>query len=122
MNVVELFYELRMIANVEVVVALLSEMGGFSDQTPRYSLLQRLESIGERAVVPLAEAVEIPTQANTGLEWATFEFEWAAVVRLALEQMNMLRHDHISIDIESVAVAHALKSIFKDSSARVGRE
>ena len=47
MNVVELFHKLRMIANVEIVVALLPEMVGVSDQTPCHSLLQRLQSIGE---------------------------------------------------------------------------
>ena len=45
MNVVKLLYKLRMIANVEVVIAPLPEMVGVSDQTPRYSLLQRLEDI-----------------------------------------------------------------------------
>jgi hypothetical protein len=46
MNVVELLYKLRMIANVEIVVALLPEMFSASDQTPRHSLLQRLDGIG----------------------------------------------------------------------------
>jgi hypothetical protein len=34
MNVVELLSKLRMIANVEIVVALLPEMVGVSDQSP----------------------------------------------------------------------------------------
>jgi hypothetical protein len=46
MNVVELLYELRMIANIEIVVALLPEMVSVSDQTPCHSLLQRLEDVG----------------------------------------------------------------------------
>jgi hypothetical protein len=46
MNVMKLLYKLRMIANVEIVVALLPEMVGVSDQTPRHSLLQRLEGFG----------------------------------------------------------------------------
>src|ERR1043166_6965805 len=46
MNVVELLDKLRMIAHVEVVIALLPEMVGVSDQTPCYSLLQRLEGVG----------------------------------------------------------------------------
>jgi hypothetical protein len=45
MDVVKLLYELLMIANVEIVVALLPEMVGVSDQTPRHSLLQRLDGI-----------------------------------------------------------------------------
>ena len=39
-DVVELLCKLRMIANVEVVVALLPKMVGVSDQTPCNSLLQ----------------------------------------------------------------------------------
>ena len=46
MNVVELLYKLRMIANVEIVVALLPEMVGVSDQSPCHSLLQRRDGIG----------------------------------------------------------------------------
>jgi hypothetical protein len=46
MNVVELLYKLLKIANVEIVVALLPEMVSVSDQTPRHSLLQRLEGVG----------------------------------------------------------------------------
>jgi hypothetical protein len=45
MNVVELLDKLSVIANVEIVVALLPEMVGVSDQTPCYSLLQGLQSI-----------------------------------------------------------------------------
>jgi|SRR5579859_2152742 len=46
MNVVELFYKPRMIANVEVVITLLPEMVGVSDQTACYSLFQRFEGVG----------------------------------------------------------------------------
>ena len=35
MNVMKLLYKLRLIANVEIVVALLPEMVAVSDQTPR---------------------------------------------------------------------------------------
>jgi hypothetical protein len=45
MRVVKLIYELVMIANVEIVVAFLPEMLGVSDQTPRHSLLHRLQGI-----------------------------------------------------------------------------
>jgi hypothetical protein len=38
-NIVELLHKLGVIANVEIVVALLPEMVGVSDQTPRHSLL-----------------------------------------------------------------------------------
>ncbi len=40
MNVVQFLYKLRMIANVEIVVALLPEMIGVADQTPCHSLLE----------------------------------------------------------------------------------
>ena len=40
MRVVELLYELVVIANVEIVVAFLPEMLGVSDQTAGHSLLQ----------------------------------------------------------------------------------
>jgi len=51
----------RVISNVEIVVPLLPEMIRVANQTPRYSLLQRLQSIGhdfarcgENALVPMA--------------------------------------------------------------------
>ena len=40
MRVVELLYELVVIADVEIVVPFLPEMLHVSDQTPRHSLLQ----------------------------------------------------------------------------------
>jgi len=45
MNVVQFLYKLRMIANVEIVVALLPEMIGIADQTPCHSLFQRLQGV-----------------------------------------------------------------------------
>jgi len=36
--------------------------------------------------------------------------------------MNVLGHDDVSVDAKAEAAAHALKGVFKDSSARVGRE
>jgi hypothetical protein len=40
MNISKFFHELRFIANIEIVVALLPEMLGLTDQSLRYSLLQ----------------------------------------------------------------------------------
>ena len=60
MNVVKLPQKLRMIANVEIVVALLPEMFGVPDQTPCHSLLQRLERVGQSWC---------PIQARFWLEW-----------------------------------------------------
>ena len=114
MNVVELLYKLRMIANVEIVVALLPEMVGVSDQTPRHSLLQRFEGVGERAL--LLETRDIPTQAKTGLESGTVD------CGLAEEKVNVLGHHDVCVDAKVEVAAHALKGVLKYSSACVGRE
>jgi len=48
------------------------------NQTPRYCLLQRFQRVGQRVLLWFAEPEVdmfrhdyIPTQAKTGLEWAT---------------------------------------------------
>jgi hypothetical protein len=48
MNVTQLLHKLRVISNVEIVVPLLPEMLRIANQTPRYSLLQRLQRTGQR--------------------------------------------------------------------------
>jgi hypothetical protein len=78
-------------------------MLGIADQTSRYSLLERLQCVGECVRVRLAEAVEIPTQAKGGLEWATVR------LRFAEQQMNMLGHDYIAINVKSVTAPHPLQ-------------
>jgi len=93
MDVMELLQELLMIANVEIVVALLPEMIGVSNQTPRYALLQGFEGI--RQGVPF---------------------------RLADQKMDVFRHDNVSIDAHAETAAHALKRALKHLSARVIRE
>jgi len=45
MDVSQFFHELRMIPNIEIVIALLPEVLGFADQPPRDSLLQGLDGI-----------------------------------------------------------------------------
>jgi hypothetical protein len=45
MNVVQFLCKLRVIANVEIVVAFLPEMIGVADQTPCHSLLQRFQGV-----------------------------------------------------------------------------
>ena len=47
-DVAKLFDELPIIANVEIVVPLLPEVLGIADQSPRHTLLQRLERFRER--------------------------------------------------------------------------
>ena len=92
MNVAQLFHKLRVISNVEIVVALLPEMlrcptqawfwleWEIPNQTPRYSLLQRLQRIGQH--IPL---------------------------RFTEQEVNMLRHDDVPVNLKSEAAPHALQ-------------
>lgn len=74
MDVSQFFHELRMIPDIEIVIALLPEVFGFANQTPRNSLLEGLDGIREGAWS------FSPTQANPfgyaqgGLEWGTVRF------------------------------------------------
>jgi len=78
MNVVQLLDKLIVIANVEIVVALLPEMLSLANQSARDSLLQRLDRVGE-SVLP----------------------------RFAKQQVNVFGHDHISVDAKFEAEAHS---------------
>jgi len=80
MNIAQLFHKLRIISSVEIVVPLLPEMIRIANQTPRYSLLQPLQRIRQRV-----------------LWWFTEQ------------EMNMLEHDYVSVNVESVAAAHSLQ-------------
>src|SRR5579863_3888940 len=62
-----------------------------ANQTPRYSLLQGLYRIRPRISF-----------------------------RLADQQVNMLRHDHVPVNPKSEAAPHPLQSRFEDLSARLG--
>ena len=120
MNIAQLFHKLRVISNVEVVVPLLPEMIGcptqawfwleweFPNQTPRYSLLQRLQRIGQRIPLWFAEH-GWPIQAVFWLEWGS---STAGRIPLwfAKQQMNMLRHDDVPIDLKPEAAPHPLQS------------
>ncbi len=81
MNVAQLLHKLRVISNVEIVVPLLPEMLRIANQTPRYSLLQRLQRIGQRIFFGFAE-----------------------------QEVNMLRHDHVTVNLKSEAAPHPLQS------------
>ena len=48
MNIPKLFRKLPMIADIEIVVALLPKVFAITNQASRYALLQRLDSRGER--------------------------------------------------------------------------
>jgi hypothetical protein len=105
-NVAQLLHKLRVITNIEIVVPLLPEMlriANLSDgwpiqarrwlewgssgerafrslgwkQAPRYSLLQRLQRIGQR--IPL---------------------------RFAEQEMDIFRHDDVSVNLKSETPAH----------------
>jgi len=52
MNIAQLRHKLWVIANVEIVVPFLPEMLRVANQTPRYSLLQRLQRIVKPETVP----------------------------------------------------------------------
>ena len=74
MNVAKLLHELAVIADIEIVIALLPEVLGLADQSPRNSLLEGLDDIRERS------GSFSPTQAHPfgyaqgGLEWGTVGF------------------------------------------------
>src|SRR4030088_1547338 len=78
MNVAQLFHKLRIIANVEIVVPLLPEMLRIANQMPRYSLLQRLQRIGQRILFRFAE-----------------------------QQVNLLRHDYVPVNLQPQTSPHA---------------
>ncbi len=80
MNVTQLLHKLRVISNVEIIVPLLPEMLGIANQAPRYSLLQRLQRIGQR--IPL----------------------W-----FAEQEVNMLRHDYVPVNVKPGTAPHALQ-------------
>jgi hypothetical protein len=52
MKVGQLLHKLIVVPKVEIVVAVLPEMLGVTKQAPRYSLLQRLERVGQRVDSP----------------------------------------------------------------------
>ncbi len=81
MNIAQLFHKLRVISNIEIVVPLLPEMLRVANQTPRYSLLQRLQRIGQRILLWFAE-----------------------------QEVNMLRHDYVPVNVKSEAAPHPLQS------------
>jgi len=93
MDIAQLLHELRVIANVEIVVSLLPEMlfptqantglewaTHFGKQAPRNSLLQRLQRIGQR-----------------------FFF------RLAEQKVDMLWHDYVPINLKPETAPHSLQ-------------
>ena len=105
MNVPKLLHKLRVVANIEIVVPLLPEMLRIANQTPRYSLLQGLQPI--RQSIPKPD--RWPIQAIFWLEWGSLRF--------TEQKVNMLRHDDIPVNAESVTTPHPLQSRLEDSTA-----
>lgn len=103
MNIAQFFHKLRVISNVEIVVPLLPEMLGIANHAPRYSLLQRFQRIGKRVLLRFAEPVDTPTQAKARLEWGTL------LLWFAKQEVDMLGHDCVSVNVESVTAAHSLQ-------------
>ena len=89
MNVAQLLNKLIVCPNVEIVISLLPEMRGLSNQPPRYALFQRLDRIGKRAAV-----------------------------RLAQKQMHMVGHDNVGVDTKIKAASDSLKSSLENTLCR----
>ncbi len=120
MNVAQLFHKLRIISNIEIVIPLLPEMLGcpiqacfwlewvIAKQTPRYSLLQRLQRVGQRIPLWFAKRHGWPIQAVLWLEWGS-----STAGRIPLwftkQQMNMLRHDDVPVNLKLEAAPHPLQ-------------
>src|SRR5438270_4017343 len=127
MNIAQLLNKLRIIAKVEIVVPLLPEMLRVPKQAPGYSLLQGFEGIGERVLLRpggplkpdfgLSGAVRRrggPFKPDFGLSGAVRrrggpfkpDFGLSGAVRFAEQEVNMLGHDYIAINVESVTTPH----------------
>jgi len=113
MNVAQLFHKLRVISDVEIVVALLPEMIRIANQTPRYSLLQRFQRISQRDRWPI--------QAVFWLEWG-ISIAGGVSLWFAEEQMNMLRHDYVPVNPKPEAAPDPLQARLEDSPAFVRGE
>src|ERR1700692_3233349 len=109
MNIAQLFHKLRVIANIEIVVPPLPEILRIANQTPRYSLLQRLQRIGQSILLRFAKQNRWPIQAVFWLEWGS---TIAGRIRLWLaeQQVNMLRHDDVPVNLKPETAPHALQS------------
>ncbi len=106
MYVTQLLHKLPVISNIEIVVPLLPEMLRIANQTPRYALLQRLQCIGQR--IPLRFAKGWPIQAVFWLEWGS-SIAGRIPLGFAEQQVNMLRHDCVSVNLKPETAPHALQ-------------
>jgi hypothetical protein len=88
-NIAKLLNKLIVRPDVEIVIPLLPEMRGLSNQPPRYALFQRLDRIGKRAAL-----------------------------RLAQQQMHMVGHDNVGVDTKIKAASDPLKSSLENTPCR----
>ena len=77
------------------------------NQTPRHSLLQRLQRIGQRIVFCFADGW--PIQAVLWLEWGT-STAVTVPLRFAEQQMHMLRHHDVPVNLKPETPPHPLQS------------
>ncbi len=118
MDIAQLFHKLRVISNVEIVVPLLPKMISVPNQTPRHSLLQRLQRISQCIVLRLAERGR-PIKAVLWHEWRS-SIAGRIPSRFAEQKMNMLRHDYVAVNVKPVITPHPLQGRLEDSSDFVG--
>src|SRR5437763_17187021 len=80
----------------------------FWKQTSRYSLLQRLQRIGQRIFFRFAEQDGWPIQAVFWLEWGS-SIAGRTLLRFAEQEMNMLGHDYVPVSLKSEPAPHPLQ-------------
>jgi hypothetical protein len=80
MNILKFLHELPMIPNIAIVGALLPEVLSLADQSPRHTLLQGLERIGQRPMLRFPE-----------------------------QRVDVLRHHHIPVDAQTGAASDPLQ-------------
>ena len=89
MDVSQLFDMLRLTPHIEIVIAFLPEVFGVANQSPRHTLLQRLDCVRKHPAL-----------------------------RLADQQMDVIRHDHVTIHAHLELAAHSLQRRFKRAFRR----
>jgi hypothetical protein len=71
-----------------------------ANQSPRYSLLQRLQRIGQSVLLWFAKPDGWPIRARFWLEWGNSQ------VRFAEQEVNMIRHDYVPVNLKPEAAPH----------------
>ncbi len=92
MNVPQLLNKLRFVADIEVVISLLPKVLGLANQPPRHALFERLDGVGKRSALGLTQ-----------------------------KQVNVVRHDDVSVHAKIKTDAHALEADFEHAFGRSKR-